>query len=210
MSPRPRTVADADILTATAAVMTRLGPTRLTLAEVAKEAGLSPATLVQRFGSKRGLLLAVAEAAASGMEEDFAAVRAAHRSPLDALLACATFMTRVSDSPEELANHFAFFLQTDISDPDFYRHTLISSRATLDGYRRLLDEAVANEELIDCDTAALARVLSAVAGGSLIAWAVFREGSAEAWVRKDLETVLASYRRKTKNAARRKRGKRRS
>ncbi|MCA1563440.1 MAG: TetR/AcrR family transcriptional regulator, partial [Acidobacteria bacterium] len=38
-------------------VMARLGPVRLTLADVAREIGLSPATLVQRFGSKRGLLL---------------------------------------------------------------------------------------------------------------------------------------------------------
>jgi AcrR family transcriptional regulator len=194
MSPRPRTVADGDILTATAAVMSRLGPARLTLADVAKEVGLSPATLVQRFGSKRGLLLAVAEVAAGGMDEAFAMVRAAHPSPLEALLDCATFLTRHSNSPEELVNHLAFFLQIDVSDPDFYRHTLLSSRATLAGYKRLLQEAIEEGELVECDTAALARIVSAVAGGSLMAWAVFREGAAEAWVRKDLEAVLAPYR----------------
>ena len=62
MCPRPRAASDADILDATARAMARLGPARLTLADVAREAGLSPATLVQRFGSKRGLLLAVAHA----------------------------------------------------------------------------------------------------------------------------------------------------
>lgn len=201
MSPRPRTIPDEAILTATVAVMSRLGPVRLTLAEVAKEAGLSAATLVQRFGSKRGLLLAVAEAAAGGMDEAFAMVRAAHPSPLEALLDCATFLTRHSNSPEELVNHLAFFLQIDVSDPDFYRHTLVSSRATLAGYGQLLREAVDQGELVECDTATLARVVSAVAGGSVIAWAVFREGSAEAWVRKDLETLLRPYRRKGKKPA---------
>ena len=34
-----------------------------------------------------------------------------------------------------------------------------------------------------------------MAGGSLIGWAVFREGTAESWVRGDLETLLAAYRR---------------
>ena len=33
-----------------------------------------------------------------------------------------------------------------------------------------------------------------MAGGSLISWAVFREGTAESWVRGDLETLLAVYR----------------
>jgi len=41
--------------------MGELGPAKLTLARVAKAAGLSPATLVQRFGSKRALLLALAK-----------------------------------------------------------------------------------------------------------------------------------------------------
>jgi len=59
MSPRPRTTSDEDLLKAVHAVVTRLGP-NLTLADVAKEAGVSAATLVQRFGSKRGLLLAFA------------------------------------------------------------------------------------------------------------------------------------------------------
>ncbi len=57
MCPRPRETSDEEILDATARVMQRLGPTQLTLADVAKEAGVVPATLIQRFGTKRGLLL---------------------------------------------------------------------------------------------------------------------------------------------------------
>ena len=64
MSPRPRATSDEDLLAATHRVVSRLGP-NLTLADVAKEAGVSPATLMQRFGSKRGLLLAFAAAGAA-------------------------------------------------------------------------------------------------------------------------------------------------
>mgnify|MGYP006159213081 CR=1 FL=1 len=39
--------------------------------------------------------------------------------------------------------------------------------------RRLLDEAVAARELVPCDTRRLARAVDAVAGGSLIGWAVY-------------------------------------
>jgi AcrR family transcriptional regulator len=193
MSPRPRTVADADILAAALRVISRLGPARLTLADVGREVGLSPATLVQRFGSKRGLLLAVARQGAGSMDECFAAVRAAHRSPLEALIAAATQMTREMKTPEELANGLAF-LQIDLSDPDFHRLALESSQGVLAGYRALLDEAVAAGELLPCDTARIARAIGSLAGGSLIAWAIHRKGSAEAWVRGDLATLLDAYR----------------
>jgi len=94
----------------------RLGPAKLTLADIAGEAGVSAATLVQRLGSKRGLLLALARSAVDGVDACFAAVRAEHPSPLDALMSAATDMTRHVRKPEEMANHLAF-LQMDLSDP---------------------------------------------------------------------------------------------
>jgi hypothetical protein len=64
------------------------------------------------------------------------------------------------------------------------------------GYRALLEDAVAAGELKPSDTEALARAVEAMAGGSLIGWAIHRKGKAETWVRKDLETLLAPYRRR--------------
>jgi AcrR family transcriptional regulator len=193
MSPRPRTIDDGAILQAAAAVISRHGPSTFTLADVAKEIGLSPATLLQRFGSKRGLMLALAQSGVDGIEACFSAVRAAHPRALDALTAAATEMTRHVDTPEEMANHLAF-LQIDLSDPEFYRLMLENSTRILAGYKALLDEAVASGELMKCDTRRLARAVGSLAGGSLISWAVLREGTAEAFVRKDLETLIAPYR----------------
>ena len=194
MSPRPRTVSDEAILAAAVRAMSQLGPTRLTLAAVAKEAGLSAATLVQRFGSKRGLMLALWAGALDGVDACFAMLRPQFASPLDTLVAAATEMSRHTRSPEEMANHLAF-LQIDLSDPEFHRNMLVMSERTEAGYRALLDEAVAAGELVPCDTARLARAIGAIAGGSLIGWAVFRAGNAEAWVRGDLDTLLAPYKR---------------
>lgn len=204
---RPRTIADADILMALQAVVGRLGPARLTLADVAAEVGLAPATLVQRFGSKRGLLLAFARAGAESADLCFVHVRAKHASPIDALVAAATLLTRSMGSPQELANGLAF-LQIDISDREFRKHALTNFEKTHAGYRALLDDAVAAGELKPCDTARLAHAVAAVSGGALIAWAVWQNGSAERWVRRDLETLLTPYkktkggRRKTKGRAR--------
>jgi AcrR family transcriptional regulator len=203
MSPRPRTVSDADILMAASQVILRLGPANVTLADVAKEIGLSPATLVQRFGSKRGLLLALAKSGTEGVDACFAAIRAEHSRPLDALLAAATHMARMATSPEELANGLAF-LQLDLQDKDFHALALENSRGIHAGYAALIDEAVAEGELSPCDTKALARAVGAISGGSLIAWAIHRQGTAEKWVRADLETLLAPFRLKA--VSRKKRG----
>jgi AcrR family transcriptional regulator len=195
MSPRPRTITDADILAAAGKTIIRMGPAKMTLAAVARDAGLAPATLMQRFGSKRGLLLALANAALDDVEPCFQRTRATKRSPLAALIAAATDMTQYVTSPEQLANSLAF-LQMDLSDPDFSAVAAENSRRMLGGYRRLLDEAVKAGELVPCNTARLARAVSAIAGGSLVGWALMRKGAAATWVRSDVETLLAPYRSK--------------
>jgi AcrR family transcriptional regulator len=193
MSPRPRTRDDAAILAAATTAIIRLGPAKVTLADVAREAKLSPAALVQRFGSKRGLLLALAKSAVDGVEACFAAVRSAHPAPLDALIAAATDMTRFVQGPEEMANHLAF-LQMDLSDPDFHRLALDNAARIRAGYVALLNDAVVEGELARCDTARLGAAIESMSGGSLIAWAIHRRGDATAWVRKDIETLIAPYR----------------
>ena len=193
MSPRPRTIPDEQILLAAQRAMSRLGPVRLTLAEVAREAGLSAATLVQRFGSKRGLMLAIWASALDGIDGCFTMAHPAHTSPLGVLLDTATTMARHTKSPEEMANHLAF-LQIDVSDPEYHRYMLELSQRTEVGYRTLLDAAIAAKELRACDTTRLARAIGAMIGGSLIGWAVFRQGTAESWVRRDLDTLIAPYR----------------
>ena len=59
MSPRPRKASDAEVFAAAGRVMARVGPAQLTLAQIAGEAGLTAGALVQRFGSKRELLVAL-------------------------------------------------------------------------------------------------------------------------------------------------------
>ncbi len=58
--PRPKLVSDDDVLQATRRVMLREGTDRFTLADVAKEVGLSRAALIQRFDNKAGLARNVA------------------------------------------------------------------------------------------------------------------------------------------------------
>jgi AcrR family transcriptional regulator len=194
MCPRPRTASDAEVLAAAARAVSRVGPARLTLADVAAEAGLAPATLVQRFGSKRGLLLTLAGQGSAAAAEQMAALRAAHPAPLDALRAVADCMAGMAPTPGELANHLAF-LNMDLTDPDFHRHALAHARYFQAELTALLDAAVAAGDLAACDTGRLARLVQETIHGGLVAWAIHREGTAQEWLRQDLDTLLAPYTR---------------
>jgi AcrR family transcriptional regulator len=194
MSPRPRQASDEELLQAAFRALARHGPGRVTLADVAAEAGLSAAALVQRFGSKRALLLAVAADAAAGSDYIFPGLRARHRSPVAALLGLADCMALMGRTPDEVANNLAF-LHVDLSDADFHRHAHTGSRRMHDGIRALVRDAVAAGELSRCDPARLASALQAAMYGSLLTWVVHREGEVSDWVRRDLRTLLDPLRR---------------
>jgi len=189
-------VSDATILVATARMISRVGPARLTLADVGDEVGLAPATLLQRFGSKRGLLIAVVQQTLESVDDSFTSVRAARHSALDAAIAAAGTMAEHVRTPEELANNLAFF-QIDLSDAEFHRLALEHSRRVRAGYQALLQEAITLGELIECDAGALASALQAVAAGSLLNWAIHRDGPVADWVRADIETLITPYRAAT-------------
>jgi len=196
MSPRPRETSDEEILAATGRVMQRLGPTQITLADVAEEAGVVPATLIQRFGTKRGLLLAACRMAPDATPRQFAQARAKYGSPLEALVELYADCTAFTPTPEAVANGLAY-LQVDLTDPEFHAITLAQFQAIREQTRRLLDEAVAARELQVCDTGELARLLQQLNDGAMLGWAVFREGTLEGWVRREVEALLRPYRAKT-------------
>ncbi len=193
MAGRPRSLSNDDILAAAARVLVRVGPARLTLADVAGEVGLVPATLIQRFGSKRGLLLAYAEYAVGTVAPRFAAARAEQASPLAALFDALGRVTASMATPEALANSLSM-LQLDLTDPDFNRHARRYLDVAQAEIRALLDEAVAAGELLPCDTDRLARAVHTTYNGSLVFWAIHQEGPLGDWLRRDLDLVLAPLR----------------
>ncbi|MGV3650989.1 MAG: TetR/AcrR family transcriptional regulator [Devosia sp.] len=54
--PRPRSISDEALLDAALTLVKKAGPDRLTFAALSATTGLSPATLVQRFGSRDRLM----------------------------------------------------------------------------------------------------------------------------------------------------------
>jgi AcrR family transcriptional regulator len=193
MTPRPRKVSDEDVLRALRRVMAEVGPDKLTLNRVAAEAGVTAGALVQRFGSRRGLLLTLLQTFASSASAVFAELRREHASPLAALRAYARRHAGMGETPETLAHHLAW-LQLDLMDPEFRDHMGAHARDTAAELCRLLSDAVTAGELRD-DSAVepLARAVHAVITGSLFVWATLGDGDAASSVLADLDAVLAPY-----------------
>ncbi len=192
MSPRPRTIDDAEILAACQRVMQRVGPSAFTLQLVADEAGISAPTIIQRFGSKQALLRRLS-AGTRGMGAAIVAqLRERHRSPLMVAREFLLCFAEMARTPREMAHHLSW-LQLDLTDPVMHRHFLALSRENHALVAALLDEAVSGGELRPMDTAAMSRVLSALVTGGLLAWSAFREGTAREWLERDLALVLAPY-----------------
>ena len=197
MSPRPRQNTDQEILAAAFRAIARLGPAKLTLADVAAEARVTAASLVQRFGSKRDLLLAAAADVAGGHVYIFHGLRQKHRSPVAALLALSECMSVMGRTPDEVAHSLAF-LQIDFTDEAFLASAQASALGMREGIRALIRDAIAAGELQPCDSLRLARALHATLNGSILDWVIHREGPMAPAVRRDLRMVLDPYRARKK------------
>jgi len=193
MVGRPRTASDEQILDAAERAIARYGPAQLTLAHITAEVGLAPATLVQRFGSKRGLLLAVRARAPQTIAQAFAAAAGADGSPMDRLHLALASLVRTIDSPVTLANTVAF-MQLDLVDPEFTVIAATQSREIRAQIRTLLVEGTAAGELVRHDHTRLAQAIYTTWSGSLMTWAVDGDGALGEWLRRDVETLLAPYR----------------
>ncbi len=193
MSPRPRKASDEQIFGAVYRVMQRVGPQELTLGEIAAEAGVTAGALVQRFGSKRALLLTLAEGAAQGAGEMVRQLRSANRTPLQTLRAYAECMADLAGSPEAMSRNLAY-LTIDLGDEDFRKHLQTNARGSRAALEELVKEAIRAGELkSNVDASRLARSIETMMSGSLFTWATYQTGSARKWLREDFDALLAPY-----------------
>ena len=190
---RPRKVSDEQVFEAAYRVMQRRGPSEWTLADVASEAGLTAGALVQRYGSKRALLVELIAGYADAGDEMYGALLTQHASPLAAVRAYAQQVACLAESPETFAHHLDY-LKLDLTDPAMHVHFRRSAEAARSFLQEALERAVAAGELrANTDVGALARKLETAVTGSLFTWATYRDGSASDWVSSDVEAVLEPH-----------------
>lgn len=187
---RPRTIQDDHLLRAAARVIAEKGPVSFALADVAKAAGVSAPLLLQRFGSKRGLLVALAATGARSVDAAFAG---AQGPPLERLhVALATLAGE--PTPRSVANGLAF-LQLDVTDKELRPHAIAFFDAFRKNVRAALEDAIESRDLKRCDTEALAHHVEVVYNGATLVWALRQKGALAETLRHDLDVALDPYRR---------------
>jgi AcrR family transcriptional regulator len=190
--PRPRTISDEAVLDAVLALAHRVGPARVTFAAAAAEVGLSAATLVQRFGTKRDLLLAADK---RGIDLWVGALdRSTAASPLARIVEGLVLAADPVATPEQMANSLAM-LQLDLADPDFHAETLRGAQAVRARIMRDLGAALEAGELRQgSDITTLAKLVETTYHGALIGWAIHRESTLAGWMCEQIEAALAPHR----------------
>ena len=185
-------MSDEEILDAVLTLAHRVGPARVTLAAAAAEVGLSAATLVQRFGTKRDLLLAADK---RGIDLWVGALdRSTATSPLERVVEGLVLAVDPDATPEQMANSVAM-LQLDLADPDFHAQTLRGARAVRARIARGLSAALAAGELRPgANVATLATMIETTYHGAMIGWAIHRESTLPDWMREQIQAVLAPHR----------------
>lgn len=188
---RPRTVSDEQILAGTARVIARMGPARLTLAEVGREVGISAPTLTQRFKTKRGLLLAVARHGVDVLPRRLAAGQSA-ANPVLALIDGFSAMAGSVRTSAEFANHLAFLL-LDLTDPQFQQISHDHAIAVEQAIAEVLGAAHAAGQLLRDDLTELPTAIHAAYNGAMVTWGMRGHGSPADQVRTQLTILLEPY-----------------
>lgn len=193
MTGRPRAASDRAIFDAISEVITKAGLAGLTLAAVAGKVGVSAPALTQRFGTKRRMLLAYADASSRAAADLFDRARAGS-SPLAALYTALAAFAGPTTTPGGMANNLAF-LQLDLTDPEFARRASRQSAEVRSQILGLVEDAMRHGELTPVvDTAVLADLVYTTYNGALITWAIDGSGPLEEWLRDRLDATFAPHR----------------
>lgn len=180
--PRVKTIKDAQVLEQTLDLLIARGPHQLTLLEVGQAVGLSPSTLVQRFGSKDGLVQRTLEYATEQLERSLALMPDsgdARRDLIDWLITLASaFQTR---------DHVAGNLTLLIADLNDAQRRQSAARYT-DAMRRGIERAL--RALGSPLPTFYAKLIEAQWHGLVIQWAIHGQGGLESWMREGLSGLL--------------------
>jgi AcrR family transcriptional regulator len=162
--PRKRSVSDEAILDHALGLAEARGPAALTFSALSAEAGLAPATLVQRFGTKADLLQAALLRAWDHLDAATAAADAAAGDGPDGVVEMVVALSGQYD-PSEDADQI-LLLREDLRDP------VLRAR----GQAWIATLAAAVERRLEGVEPGVGRLVVAQWQGSLTVWQFHREG----------------------------------
>ncbi|XID94844.1 TetR/AcrR family transcriptional regulator [Paenibacillaceae bacterium WGS1546] len=189
---RPREYSDREIYQAIYSALGKYGYASLTLDNIAREIGISPAALSKRFGSKKNLLLCYMDMVIESTRLAFAERLVLPGPKLETLKSLLVRSLGQVGDAKSLANITSLFIES-VSDPDLLERSRIRLQVIGDGVLLFIREAIENGELPNLgsdDAATTARVLQAAIAGSLLIWLNDPATSLESWLDDCFSVVL--------------------
>jgi AcrR family transcriptional regulator len=175
--PRRKTISDEDILDRALPLMASMGPAGFTLAELGRQVGIAPATLLQRFGDKQTLI----ERAFARDNQRFVAwlEHLPQGIGADIVIKIYADATRLFGDHPNLADHL-LWLREDIRDPTM-------NRLALERFRLFRTAIVKRLPPMRIPANTAARLLDAQHHGAVIQWGLEPKGRLADFVRRSLK-----------------------
>ncbi|RBM23731.1 TetR family transcriptional regulator [Prauserella sp. PE36] len=187
---RPRSISDERLLSATGAVISKVGP-GFTLAQVAREAGVAVGSVAQRFGSKKGLLRALSKVGRVEVVTRMRDAAAAAPGPREALLDALVTVYAGLDDAATAANSLGQ-LAADLADEEL-RALLGEHYAAMEAELRGLVLRARDTGWRGPEPGLAARTLLATVNGAAIDWSIRPRGDLTQRLRADLESIVGSW-----------------
>lgn len=166
---RPREFQDEAIFYGVYRALCKKGYGQATLTDITHEVDISPAALMKRFGSKKNLFLAYSDFVIELTRHAFQEASVSDCSRIDVLKVVFKHGVLHMKDPIELANHTSFYLE-GTSDPDLLEKTRTRLLLIDEFTRQMLNQAIANKEIAECDVSMVSRVLQAAISGAMMIW----------------------------------------
>lgn len=185
--PRRKTIADDELLAAAGELMSREGPAALTFAAVAARTKLSPATLVQRFGSREAMMRASLLRMWDSLDAATAAADRKHAvEPAGAIALLVQLSAGYASSrnDDDIAQGL-LLLREDFRDPGLRARGVAWGEALARALGRRLSSDPAQQKL-------LGRLMASQWQGALIWWGFSRAGALRHHVRRELRDWCAA------------------
>ncbi|EIM29937.1 TetR/AcrR family transcriptional regulator [Microvirga lotononidis] len=176
---RPKTIPDEQVLDTLLNAIMECGPDGLTFARAAKACGLSPATLVQRYGTREKLVQAVLMRAWDRLDAETGAADAEEApTPVGAINLLMRLMPH--ETAERDATNGLLLLREDLRDPVLRRRGAVWGHRLAEALGRRLSQDSAQGKRLGWQMASLWQ-------GAHTWWAFTREEPPDQAIRRALE-----------------------
>ena len=188
--PRKKIITDNTILRIVFDVILKMGVYEFNLKDLSKKTGLSPATLIQRFGSKKNILFEAIKLAKQNLKKDLTKIDLRHISPTQEIINIYLEPVNLIKTPENVAKTLDL-IKLDIREKKLNKLMREYFNIRRKKIQPLIIAAQKKKELSSSlNVSKLISNLEAIWHGSIILWALIGKNTAHEWLKEELVFFL--------------------